>query len=67
LDTRILITIVLALGLIFAYQELVIKRLYPPPDQTASQPTAESSSGVGQPGAPGVASSSTSMSAAKGG
>ena len=38
MDTRILLTIVLALGLVFAYQELVIKRLYPPPAQNAAQP-----------------------------
>jgi YidC/Oxa1 family membrane protein insertase len=41
LDTsRLLIAIVLSLGLVFAYQELVLKKMYPPPDKNAAQPTA---------------------------
>jgi len=35
LDSRILIAIILSLATIFAYQELVLKRLYPPPNEHA--------------------------------
>jgi YidC/Oxa1 family membrane protein insertase len=37
LETRILVAILLSLGLIFAYQELVLKRLYPPPARSSAQ------------------------------
>lgn len=38
MDTsRLLIAIILSLGLVFAYQELVLKRLYPPPSKNALQ------------------------------
>lgn len=57
MDTRILLTIVLALGLVFAYQELVIKRLYPPPAQNAAQPIG--SPGAGSPGPESQAGSSS--------
>lgn len=49
LDTRLLIVVLLSVGLIFAYQELVLKRLYPPvPAQQAqvgASPGAQSSTG----------------------
>jgi YidC/Oxa1 family membrane protein insertase len=35
-ETRILIAIILSLGLVVAYQELVLKRLYPPPQRQAT-------------------------------
>ena len=36
MDTsRVLVAVILSLALIFAYQELVLKRLYPPPSETA--------------------------------
>jgi YidC/Oxa1 family membrane protein insertase len=39
--TRVLIAVILSLGLIFAYQELVLKRMYPPQaEQTHAKPTA---------------------------
>jgi len=44
-SSRVLIAVILSLGLIFAYQELVLKRLYPPPGSQSAQdnakPTAE--------------------------
>lgn len=46
MDTRLLIVVMLSVGLIFAYQELVLKRLYPPvpPEQAqvAASPGAQS-------------------------
>jgi YidC/Oxa1 family membrane protein insertase len=49
LDTRLLIVVMLSVGLIFAYQELVLKRLYPPiPAQQAqvgASPGAPSATG----------------------
>lgn len=41
--TRVLIAVVLSLVLVYAYQELVLKRLYPPPEEVAQRtatPTA---------------------------
>ena len=38
MDTRILIAIILSLATVFAYQELVLKRFYPPPGQQAVLP-----------------------------
>jgi YidC/Oxa1 family membrane protein insertase len=35
MDSKILIAIVLSLAAVVAYQELVLKRLYPPPDENA--------------------------------
>ena len=40
MDTRLLIAVVLSLAAVFAYQELVLKRLYPPKEQT-EQATSE--------------------------
>ncbi len=37
MDTRLLIAVVLSLAAVFAYQELVLKRLYPPEQQQAEQ------------------------------
>ncbi len=38
LDTsRVLVAVILSLVLVFAYQELVLKRLYPPPPEQAAQ------------------------------
>jgi len=43
LETRILIAVILSLGLVVAYQELVLKRLYPPPQRQAiPNPTPQS-------------------------
>ncbi len=39
METRILIAVILSLGLIIAYQELVLKRLYPPPQRNAAPKT----------------------------
>jgi YidC/Oxa1 family membrane protein insertase len=36
--TRVLIAVVLSLVLVFAYQEIVLKRLYPPPDTETQKP-----------------------------
>ncbi len=42
METRILIAVILSLGLVVAYQELVLKRLYPPPQrQAVPNPTPE--------------------------
>jgi YidC/Oxa1 family membrane protein insertase len=39
--TRVLIAVILSLGLIFAYQELVLKRMYPPqPEQEQAKASA---------------------------
>ncbi|HTW89040.1 MAG TPA: membrane protein insertase YidC, partial [Candidatus Binataceae bacterium] len=50
MDTRLLIVVLLSVGLIFAYQELVLKRLYPPvPAQQAqlnASPGVQSSAGA---------------------
>ncbi len=39
MDTRLLIAVILSLAAVFAYQELVLKRLYPPKEQTAQTET----------------------------
>ncbi|HVA80860.1 MAG TPA: membrane protein insertase YidC, partial [Candidatus Binataceae bacterium] len=73
-SSRVLIAVILSLGLIFAYQELVLKRLYPPPaEQTAAGggapstvATAESTlSGAGTQGAapPAAVSAAASLAA----
>jgi YidC/Oxa1 family membrane protein insertase len=54
LDNRLVLTIVLAVALIFAYQELVIKRLYPPTPEAGratmeAMPNASASSAHGVP------------------
>src|SRR6202050_3076540 len=53
MDTsRLLIAIVLSLGLIFAYQELVLKKLYPPPNHSAdATPTGKPSASMDTTGA----------------
>ncbi|HTR62384.1 MAG TPA: hypothetical protein VMH37_11820, partial [Candidatus Binataceae bacterium] len=43
--TRLLLAVILSLGLIFIYQELVLKRIAPPPTQEA-QNLAQSSAGA---------------------
>jgi len=44
LDTsRLLLAILLSLGLVFAYQELVLKKLYPPPKPGEQMPSAAAS------------------------
>jgi len=40
LDTRILIAIILSLAVVFAYQELVLDRLYPPQPQPSHAPAS---------------------------
>src|SRR5579872_6725660 len=57
-SSRLLIAVVLSLGLIFAYQELVLKKLYPPPNKDAqtTTPTAAPSIVINGNGAPTTAS-----------
>ena len=59
MDTsRVLIAIVLSLGLVFAYQELVLKRMYPPhPEHEArvTGPPSQTATPGAKPGAPAVA------------
>lgn len=51
MDTsRLIIAIILSLGLVFAYQELVLKRLYPPPSKNA-QPQNQTAALTGSPAA----------------
>ena len=42
--TRLLLAVILSLGLIFIYQEVVLKRMAPPPGQQQAQNLAQSSS-----------------------
>ncbi len=42
MDTRLLIAVVLSLAAVFAYQEFVLKRLYPPTEQQTQEATPES-------------------------
>ena len=42
-NSRLLLAILLSLGLVFAYQELVLKKLYPPPKPGERAPNATSS------------------------
>jgi YidC/Oxa1 family membrane protein insertase len=59
LDTsRVLITVVISLILIFAYQELVLKRLYPPQTHPITEESPEAAASPGAPGA--IPSASTS-------
>ena len=44
--TRLLLAVILSLGLIFIYQELVLKRMAPPPTQQQAQNLAQSSAGA---------------------
>jgi YidC/Oxa1 family membrane protein insertase len=57
LDTsRLLIAIILSLGLIFAYQELVLKKMYPPPTKgEAQKPTTPMTASPAAGAAPSVA------------
>ncbi len=63
--TRVLIAVILSLGLIFAYQELVLKRMYPPQaEQARAKPTALATA-ASAPSAPSaVASAAATASAA---
>jgi YidC/Oxa1 family membrane protein insertase len=68
LDTRLLIVVILSVGLIFAYQELVLKRLYPPTQaeqaQISPSPVASPSAGAASaPTATGSGSEAASGSA----
>jgi YidC/Oxa1 family membrane protein insertase len=67
--TRVLIAVILSLGLIFAYQELVLKRMYPPEAERASAkpsalataaPAPSASQASSAPSAAAPASSATS-------
>ncbi|HEV3110165.1 MAG TPA: membrane protein insertase YidC [Candidatus Binataceae bacterium] len=42
MDTRLLIAVVLSLAAVFAYQEFVLKRLYPPTEQQSQQSAPQS-------------------------
>jgi len=63
LDTRLLIVVMLSVVLIFAYQELVLKRLYPPvqnrQEQGSASPGAAASGGNAHPEANGATSPAT--------
>ncbi len=50
-SSRVLIAVILSLGLIFAYQELVLKRLYPPPTGEIAAGGANSATETPLPGA----------------
>ena len=56
--SRLLLAILLSLGLVFAYQELVLKRFYPPPKPGQQAPNAMASGAItaanGNPSAPQV-------------
>jgi YidC/Oxa1 family membrane protein insertase len=43
LDTRLLVAVVLSLAAVFAYQELVLKRLYPPKQESIQQHQVQAS------------------------
>jgi YidC/Oxa1 family membrane protein insertase len=43
LDSRLLIAVVLSLAAVFAYQELVLKRLYPPQEEQANEHRVQAS------------------------
>ncbi|HEY2664358.1 MAG TPA: membrane protein insertase YidC [Candidatus Binataceae bacterium] len=65
MDSKILIAIILSLAAVVAYQELVLKRLYPPPNENAglarvSTPGAYPSPAAGLPTAIGGVSSAES-------
>jgi len=49
--TRLLLAVILSLGLIFIYQELVMKRMAPPPNQRQAQNLAQSSNSTVPSGA----------------
>ena len=48
MDTRILIAVVISLAAVFAYQELVLKRLYPPPQQNQLAGQSAPAKGLGR-------------------
>lgn len=59
MDTsRILIAVILSIGLVFAYQELVLKRMYPPPSQQAGAQPTPGSIGASPSSAPSFAAAS---------
>ncbi|HUY29179.1 MAG TPA: membrane protein insertase YidC [Candidatus Binataceae bacterium] len=72
-SSRVLIAVILSLGLIFAYQELVLKRLYPPPpsgqtaigtaQSTAAGPGANAESTLAGAGTQGAAQPAPAVSA----
>ncbi len=57
MDSRILIAIILSLGFVFLYQELVLKRIYPPPSEQpeTAAPTAKAGPSPGTAAPPTVA------------
>jgi YidC/Oxa1 family membrane protein insertase len=58
LDTsRVLVAVILSLALIFAYQELVLKRMYPPPSQEAAQKPGVAKLPTALPSVPSAAAS----------
>jgi YidC/Oxa1 family membrane protein insertase len=58
-SSRLIVAIVLSLGLIFAYQELVLKKLYPPPNHSAdATPTGMPSASMALNGAPNISTAS---------
>jgi YidC/Oxa1 family membrane protein insertase len=63
--TRVLIAVILSLGLIFAYQELVLKRMYPPEAEHArAKPTAMVTPAAAVPSAVVSAAPAASVAAA---
>ncbi|MGH7780727.1 MAG: membrane protein insertase YidC [Candidatus Binataceae bacterium] len=65
-SSRVLIAVILSLGLIFAYQELVLKRLYPPPGSHSAPSNAKATAEGELPSAsnPGTAESAAAASIA---
>ncbi len=63
MDTsRVLVAVILSLALIFAYQELVLKRLYPPPSvQKAQQSKAAKGAPTAALASPDVAPSANAV------
>jgi YidC/Oxa1 family membrane protein insertase len=58
LDTRLLIVVMLSVGLIFAYQQLVLKRLYPPNQNPQAQGSAKPAGSAANAGTPSIGSAS---------
>lgn len=65
-SSRVLIAVILSLGLIFAYQELVLKRIYPPPgsQNAAGTPKATAEGELPSANASGAAQSAAEASIA---
>lgn len=65
-SSRVLIAVILSLGLIFAYQELVLKRMYPPPGSQNTESTAKATAEGELPGANASAAAQSAAAAPAG-